>query len=99
MKDPTHQTFIRDQNNFKILDALLEKTHRVYKAPLPDHWKSLVEHSIDGKNVRYVSDLKRPPPDSFESLNKLSTVSMLKKQNTTESQQKKGWGKYHTVFL
>lgn len=94
MKDPTHQTFIRDQNNFKVLDDLLEKTHRVYKAPLPDHWKNLVEPSIDGKNVRFMSDPKR----SLESSNKLST-SVHKKQKIAEPQQKKGWGKYHDVFL
>ncbi|KAG2204820.1 hypothetical protein INT47_004095, partial [Mucor saturninus] len=99
MKDPTHQTFIRDQNNFKILDDLLEKTHRVYKAPLPDHWKNLVEPSIDGKNVRFMSDLKRPRPESSESPNKMSTANILKKQKTAEPQQKKGWGKYHNVFL
>jgi hypothetical protein len=91
MKDQTHQTFIRDQNNFKILDDLLEKTHRVYKAALPDHWKNLVDTSIDGKNVRFVSDQKIPHPDSVESSNKLTTANMVKKQTP-------GWDKYHDIF-
>ena len=41
MNDPTHQTFIRDQNNFSQLDAVLETTRRGYIHPLPERWKNL----------------------------------------------------------
>ncbi|KAI8096125.1 hypothetical protein BDF21DRAFT_21685 [Thamnidium elegans] len=98
-KDKTHQTFTRDQNNFKVLDNLLDKIHRPYKEPLPDHWKNLVDVNVDGKNVKFVSDIKRPrPDDTIENINKLNAVNMLKKQATPPVQEL-GWGKHYTVFL
>ncbi|CEP11081.1 hypothetical protein [Parasitella parasitica] len=91
-KQQTHQTFIRDQNNFKELDALLAKIHRRYKQPLPDHMKGLIDTSIDGKNVEFVSDLKRARPTasfvdaSSPSSRKLSTADMIKKKSIAASQ-------------
>lgn len=99
MKDKTHQTFIRDQNNFKVLDALLEKIHRPYKEPLPDNWKNLIDPKVDGKNVKFVSDTKRPRSDDdvVETPNKLDSLTMLKKQ-ATHPVQELGWDQYSHVF-
>lgn len=91
MNDPTHQTFIRDQNNFNYLDALLDKTRRVYKNPLPDRWRNLVDTNIDGKRVQFApsdssSNGKRSRTASSTSStgspqsNKLSTPLMMTKQ-------------------
>ncbi|KAI8079492.1 uncharacterized protein B0P05DRAFT_637264 [Gilbertella persicaria] len=108
MKEQTHQTFIRDQNNFKELDAVLEKTHRVYKEPLPDRMKPLIDPNIDGKSVKFQSDFKRPHPTSpsMDSPSKLTTSMMHQKNNglllnepEVVADDKQGWGQYHSVFL
>ncbi|OBZ81455.1 Hsk1-interacting molecule 1 [Choanephora cucurbitarum] len=104
IKEQTHQTFVRDQNNFKELDAVLEKTHRIYKEPLPDRMRSSVDPHIDGKHVRFQSDHKRPL-STLDSPSKMSTSMMQQKGrlllNDPEvvSDDKKGWAQYHSVFL
>ncbi|KAI9255391.1 hypothetical protein EDC94DRAFT_617518 [Helicostylum pulchrum] len=99
LKDKTHQTFIRDQNNFKVLDNLLDRIRRPYKEPLPDHWKNLVDVHVDGKNVKFASDMKRPrPDDTNENTNKLNVVNMLKKQATPPVPEL-GWSESYTVIL
>lgn len=79
MNDQTHQTFIRDQNNFKELDQLLERTHRMYKEPLPDRFKSLIDVNIDGKHVKFVSDTTSP------SSSPISTTPQKRSRSTTTS--------------
>jgi hypothetical protein len=102
--------YIKDQNNFKKLDELLEKTCRVYKTALPDHMKNFIDVNIDGKNMKFLSDLKRShptPPPADTPPRKLSTSLMQQKQiiepriataDTTVNDEE-GWGKYHDVFL
>ncbi|KAL9537340.1 hypothetical protein MBANPS3_011864 [Mucor bainieri] len=90
-KQQTHQTFIRDQNNFKELDELLAKTHRRYKGPLPERMRDLIDPNIDGKNVEFVPDRKRPHPatpadDMLSPARKLQTADMLKKKSLPTSQ-------------
>lgn len=102
--------YIKDQNNFKVLDELLEQTYRVYKSPLPDHMKNLIDTNIDGKNVKFASDLKRshPTPPMDDTRPKKLTNSLMQQKQiiephiaTTETTVKddEGWGKYHDVFL
>jgi hypothetical protein len=77
--------------------------------------KGLIDAGIDGKNIEFVSDLKRthPTPPSFDassSPRKLSTADMIKKKtitttepriatNETDVNEKEGWGQYGHVFL
>lgn len=112
-KQQTHQTFIRDQNNFKELDELLAKTHRRYKGPLPARMRDLVDPNIDGKNVEFVSDRKRPhpatPADDLLNSRKLQTADMMKKKslpttqpriaaNDTHHNVNHKWAEYGAVF-
>jgi hypothetical protein len=75
LDDQTHQTFIRDQNNFRELDSLLEKTHRTYKEPLPDRFKTLIDPSIDGKYVRFVSDKSSHDTSAPQKRSRSATAS------------------------
>lgn len=55
--------FIKDQNNFKQLDALLATVRRQYKQPLPSHMKPDIDTNIDGDDVQFEWDgagTKRP---------------------------------------
>ncbi|GAA5817069.1 hypothetical protein MFLAVUS_010606 [Mucor flavus] len=98
LKDKTHRTFIRDQNNFKVLDNLLDRIRRPYKEPLPDHWKNLIDVHVDGRNVKFASDMKRSrPDDTNENTNKLNVVNMLKKQATPPVQEL-GWSENYTTI-
>ncbi|CAO0800228.1 unnamed protein product [Mucor circinelloides] len=112
-KQQTHQTFIRDQNNFKELDELLAKTHRRYKGPLPARMRDLIDPNIDGKNVEFVSDRKRPhpatPADDLLNSRKLQTADMMKKKslpttqpriaaNDTHHNVNHKWAEYGAVF-
>jgi hypothetical protein len=94
--------YVKDQNNFKNLDELLEKTYRVYKSPLPDHMKNLIDVNIDGKNVKFMSDLKRshptPPPADTPPRKKQIIEPRIATTDTTVNDEE-GWGKYHAVFL
>ncbi|KAF1805391.1 Dfp1/Him1, central region-domain-containing protein [Mucor lusitanicus] len=113
-KQQAHQTFIRDQNNFKELDELLAKTHRRYKGPLPERMRELIDPNIDGKNVEFVPDRKRPHPatpadDMMSPTRKLQTADMLKKKSLPTSQPRIAandthhnvnhkWAEYGAVF-
>ncbi|KAK4519423.1 uncharacterized protein ATC70_009658 [Mucor velutinosus] len=113
-KQQSHQTFIRDQNNFKELDELLAKTHRRYKRPLPERMRDLIDPNIDGKNVEFVPDRKRPHPatpadDMLSPTRKLQTADMLKKKALPTSQPRIAandahhnvnhkWAEYGAIF-
>ncbi|KAI8886678.1 hypothetical protein K501DRAFT_331133 [Backusella circina FSU 941] len=101
IKEDAHQAFIKDQNNFKKLDDLLEKTRRQYKSPLPERMRAHTDPSIDGKNVKYQSDMthkrKRPSIDKLLTPTKVikqDDVKISNNENDTE-----GWGKFYNVFL
>lgn len=48
--------FIKDQNNFKQLDAILATVRRQYKKPLPTHMKPDIDTNIDGDDVQFELD-------------------------------------------
>lgn len=86
INDPTHQTFIRDQNNFNYLDELLEKTRRVYKNPLPERWRNLVDTNIDGKRVQFApADTNSTSSSSSSSSNSNGKRSRTVSSNASTS--------------
>ncbi|KAI7876177.1 hypothetical protein K492DRAFT_239910 [Lichtheimia hyalospora FSU 10163] len=56
IQEKGHLAFIKDQNNFKQLDALLATVRRQYKKPLPSHMKPDIDINIDGDNVEFELD-------------------------------------------
>ena len=57
IQEKGHLAFIKDQNNFKQLDALLATVRRQYKKPLPSHMKPDIDINIDGDNVEFELDV------------------------------------------
>ncbi|KAL0074260.1 Dfp1/Him1, central region-domain-containing protein [Phycomyces blakesleeanus] len=108
IKEDAHQAFIRDSNNFSVLDDLLSKTRRSYKEPLPLHMKPKVDPNIDGKNVRFQHSNKRSyalavaTNDDDQYPNKFQRHKIEDNEDTSEMTSTivdDSWEKYYSVFL
>ncbi|KAI9007893.1 Dfp1/Him1, central region-domain-containing protein [Phycomyces nitens] len=108
IKEDAHQAFIRDNNNFAVLDDLLSKTRRSYKEPLPLHMKPKVDPNIDGKNVRFQHSNKRSyalamaTNDDEPYPNKFQRHKLEDNEDTSDMASTivdDSWEKYYSVFL
>ncbi|KAF7722961.1 hypothetical protein EC973_002472 [Apophysomyces ossiformis] len=91
IKEESHQTFIRDSNNFRELDTILNTTRRQYKSPLPEFMKQSVHSNIDGANVQFQTSNKRRREESERPAENSKIPSSPVKHDS--------WEKYHHVFL
>ncbi|KAG0166141.1 hypothetical protein DFQ28_000320 [Apophysomyces sp. BC1034] len=91
IKEESHQTFIRDSNNFRELDNVLNTTRRQYKNPLPEFMKQSVHSNIDGMNVQFQTSNKRRR-EELEQTGENNKVP-------TSPVKHDSWEKYHHVFL